>query len=81
MAKSKVAKIKEEMMWQKSGPTCGNCKFFTSEMIEKENRYYTWREEKKKKCTLGGFATGKVSWCAKHEFASSSSPTVLIMDS
>lgn len=68
MAKSKVAEMKEEMMWQKKGPMCSNCKHFTSEKKEKSGYYGTYVDERKKRCTRGGFATGKSCWCADHEF-------------
>ena len=70
MGKSKVAKIKEEMMWQKFGPMCGNCRWFTSTMVTTENDFNKngWVEEKAKRCATGSFATRKSYWCPGHEF-------------
>ncbi len=68
MAKSKVAKAKEEMLWQKFGPMCGNCASFTSEIITEDTVYGTHKEEKNKRCSRGPFATGKSCWCVEHEF-------------
>ena len=68
MTKLKVVKAKEEMIWQKFGPTCGNCKSFRSIMVEVRERFGTFLREKNKRCIAGGFATGKAAWCAKHEF-------------
>ncbi len=68
MAKSRVQKKKEEMMWLKTGPKCSNCIHFTSEIITKKNDYFSWDKERKKRCSRGDFATLKCSWCADHEF-------------
>lgn len=68
MAKSKVAKIKEEMMWTLYCPKCGNCKNFTSETVEIENTYGSHTEVKNKRCSVGGFATPSSSWCPEHSF-------------
>ena len=68
MAKSKIAQIKSEMLWEKHGPMCGNCRYFTSEIKENKNYYGAYKEEKNKRCSRGPFATGKICWCAEHEF-------------
>ncbi|MFW8602558.1 hypothetical protein ACOHYD_13905 [Desulfobacterota bacterium M19] len=68
MAKSKVAQAKEELMWQKFGPMCGNCKHFRSEKGVHKTPYGDYIKELKKKCIVGPFATGKSCWCTSHEF-------------
>lgn len=69
MGKSKVAQAKEKMLWQKYGPMCGNCRFYTSEKTEKNTNWgTTWIDERKKRCLRGKFATGKSYWCPEHEF-------------
>ena len=69
--KSKVAKDKEISGWRKKGPTCGNCKDFTSEIEQIRTTYLNWGKYKKetnKRCSRFGFPTGKSSWCKHHVF-------------
>ena len=67
--KSKTRAIKAEQGWQKKGPCCGNCIKFSSDTIENKTPYGTYIDEKNKRCSVGGFATGKQSWCELHVFA------------
>jgi hypothetical protein len=68
MAKSKVAIMKGQMGWTKSSPKCANCRYFTSDTLQKETEYGTFFDEKNKRCHRGGFATGKNCWCNEHKF-------------
>lgn len=68
MAKSKVAKIKEEMMWQKFGPMCSNCNRFTVDVEHIPSQFGGYDKEKNKRCSLGSFATSKSYWCPEHKF-------------
>ncbi|MFZ4618519.1 MAG: hypothetical protein ACOYM2_20335 [Rectinemataceae bacterium] len=42
------------------GPHCGNCVSFESVGES--------AEERRKRCSLGGFAVKKLAWCTKHEW-------------
>ena len=66
MATSKIAQKKESQGYIKKGPTCGTCRHYTSDIAMKGNAYGYWTEEKNKRCSLGGFATGKGGWCRHH---------------
>lgn len=68
---SKQSDNKEKQGFRKNSPCCGNCKNYTSEIIERTSKYsphYTYQKEGNMRCSLGEFAVGKSNWCTLHEF-------------
>ncbi len=61
---------KKEIGYRKIGPCCGNCKYFTSEVVEKKDELTLtiYKEEKKLRCTLYKWAVKKRGWCPDHEW-------------
>ena len=68
MAKSKVALAKTAQGWTRKNPKCGCCLHFTATLVWHNTSFGEYREEKNKRCTLGGFATGKSCWCTEFEW-------------
>lgn len=66
MIKRTIKQIKDDQGFKKKGPSCGNCKHYSS--IFKTKTSGEWIEETNKRCIIGQFATGKNCWCIKHEF-------------
>ena len=67
MAK-KVSERKAGQGFRNECPRCGNCTKFTSDIFTRESLYGDYQEEKNKRCSIGGFAVGKMNWCPSHEF-------------
>lgn len=65
-----IAKIKIEQGFRKKPDCCANCQHFTKEVAQKEYKAWdglrTWTEDKKMRCSRGGFAVGKSNVCNEH---------------
>lgn len=72
MSKQSEAKEKQGYDPKPIQPTCMNCKHYSSEKVSESygwHKEWTREVEKKKRCTLGGFAVKKTGSCKKdHEF-------------
>jgi len=61
---SKQSENKEKQGYTMKQGTCGNCRYYTSEMKEHKDFYgQNWKEEKSKRCAIGGFAVKKTGVC------------------
>jgi hypothetical protein len=67
MSKQMQAKMKQAWNPKPVWPVCGNCRHFSSELVKLNGYYGAFEEEKKKHCTIGGFATGKAATCNQHQ--------------
>jgi len=65
----KIEDRKNAQGFMKDGPKCVNCNYYESEKIERSSPHDTYVEEKRKRCSLGAFATGKTCWCKHHIFS------------
>lgn len=69
MSKQSEAKKAQGHVVKPAWPVCGNCRHFTCTTETISNVYTgSWTKESDKRCTLGGFATGKAATCKKHEW-------------
>jgi len=65
---SKQADAKFRQEWQKHGPTCATCVRFKSNKKTIRSAFGgEYIEEKNIRCSLGGFSTGKSSWCKEYK--------------
>lgn len=64
MSKQSEAKLKQG--YRNRPDTCANCVNFQSEITKHTEYYGDWTEEKKKRCSVGGFAVTKTSTCRIH---------------
>ena len=68
MSKQSEAKVAHGHVVKPVWPVCGNFQHFTLEMVTSGSGIWVYTEEKRKTCTLGGFATGKTATRKKHEW-------------
>lgn len=64
---TKLETIKAEMGFQKTAPTCGNCKHFAFDLVTRKRYYGECTVETMLRCGLGNFKVGKSNWCQRHE--------------
>ena len=68
---SKQSEAKQAQGYKKNPDTCTNCKHLQFEVIQKSYERWGgvvdhWKEEKRHRCSVGGFAVGKNSTCNIH---------------
>lgn len=68
---SKQSQAKHDQGYRTRPDVCTNCKHLQFDVIEKsykrwDGRVEAWTEEKKHRCSVGGFAVGKNSTCRMH---------------
>lgn len=70
MSKQSEAKKAQKYNPKPQQPECQNCFYYNSEIKERVSAYggNTYKDEKKLRCGLGGFAIKKKGTCNKHIF-------------
>lgn len=63
---SKQSEAKLAQGYRKKPDTCATCIHYESEITKHTEYYGDWTEEKKKRCSVGGFAVNKTSTCRIH---------------
>lgn len=66
MKKKTVAETKRDMGFNKKGPVCSNCTYFTMDVVVEKTQHGEYSRNKNKRCGFGFFATGLSSWCKHH---------------
>lgn len=64
-------RAKQEQGYRETPDTCGNCAHYQSEVVEKtydtwDGVHHVWTEEKKKRCSIGGFPVKKTATCDRY---------------
>lgn len=64
---SKQSEAKKNQNYRTTPDTCSNCTQYQSDIVEKRTQFGSWKEEKGKRCSVGGFAVKKTATCDNHE--------------
>ena len=69
MSKQSEAKKRQNYNPKPDQAVCSNCIHYASEITEREGVFGgTYKDEKNKTCTFGGFVVKKTATCSEHKF-------------